>query len=236
VQVLATLGDPARGLGNPGFLINDFEPNGLNNRGDVLYGADLSAPGDPSTSVGEGLYLANSKGQATRLAGSTDPAPGGGSYGFGFYDSSSLNDQGDAAFSFQLSPMAFPFGVNGGTFRYSHSTNTVAPVVLPFVTPAPKGGVFQGTVFFPNLNDRGDLLFDGVVRTDQGIHVRGEVYDGLGVGIFKADKSGHISSWRPRICPPPAGRCTPGLCKSASPQFALPWLAAGDGHKLPWWT
>src|SRR5438270_7005846 len=41
VQILATLGDPAPGPGTAGFVINDFEPNALNNRGDVLYGADL---------------------------------------------------------------------------------------------------------------------------------------------------------------------------------------------------
>src|SRR5581483_10983040 len=85
-------------------------------------------------------------------------------------------------------------GVNAGTFRYSQSTNTVTPVVLPFVTPAPEGGVFQGTVFSPHLNNRGDLLFDGLVLTDKGIHVSDEPYTGLGQGIFQADKSGHITS------------------------------------------
>jgi hypothetical protein len=93
VQVLATLGEPAPGPGAAGFLINDFEPNGLNNHGDVLYGADLSAPGDPSTSVGEAIYLGNRKGPVVRLAGSTDPAPGGGTYDSSlFYGPSALND------------------------------------------------------------------------------------------------------------------------------------------------
>src|SRR5437588_12843346 len=108
----------------------------------MLYAADLSAPGDPSTTVGEGVYLENSKGQITRLAGSTDPAPGGGTYDFGTLQGS-LNDQGDAAFTFLLSPFTSPVGVNAGTFRYSHTTKSVTPVVLPFVTPAPGGGLFQ---------------------------------------------------------------------------------------------
>src|SRR5262249_44139910 len=87
-----------------------------------------------------------------------------------------------------------PLGVNAGTFRYSHSTNTVTAVVRPFVTPAPGGGVFQGSTFYPNLNNRGDLLFDGLVVTDKGIHVPDEDDVGLGQGIFKADKAGRISS------------------------------------------
>jgi hypothetical protein len=195
VQVLATLGDPAPGPGVAASLVNDFEPAALNNRGDVLYAADLSGLGDPSSGLpGEGVFLRGSNGQTTRLAGATEPAPGGGTFGPGVFSPSSLNDQGDAAFSFILSPLMLPFGVNGGTFRYSHSTNAVTPVVLPFVTPAPGGGVFQGTVFFPHLDNRGDLLFDGIVATDKGIHVPGEDYIGLGQGIFLADSHGHISS------------------------------------------
>ena len=43
-------------------------------------------------------------------------APGGGTYDSSlFYGPSSLNDGGDAAFTFQLSPLTLPFGVNGGT-------------------------------------------------------------------------------------------------------------------------
>jgi hypothetical protein len=195
VQVLATLGDPAPGPGVAASLINDFEPTALNNRGDVLYAADLSGLVDPISGLnGEGVFLRNSNGQTTRLVGATEPAPGGGTFGPGVFSPSSLNDQGDVAISFILSPFMLPFGVNAGTFRYSHSTRTVTPVVLPFVTPAPGGGIFQGTVFFPHLNNRGDLLFDGIVPTDKGIHVPDEDYIGLGQGIFKEDKSGHITS------------------------------------------
>jgi hypothetical protein len=175
-------------------LINDFEPYGLNNRGDVLYAADLSGLDNPEPGLpAEGLFLRNSNGQVTRLAIATQPAPGGGTFGIGALQGA-LNDQGDVAFTFLLSPFTLPFGVNAGTFRYSHSTGTVTPVALPFVTPAPGGGVFQGSAFFPNINNRGDLLFDGIVPTDQGIHVPGEDYIGLGQGIFMADRAGRITS------------------------------------------
>src|SRR5215831_9584363 len=95
VQVLATLGSPAPGPGAAGFLINDFEPNGLNNKGEALFGADLGTTADPSSFIGEGIYLRNVQGQTTRLAGSTDPAPGGSTYDFGFFGPTSLNDEGD---------------------------------------------------------------------------------------------------------------------------------------------
>jgi hypothetical protein len=97
------------------------------------------------------------------------------------------------AFSFLLSPFTLPFGVNAGTYRYSHSTQTVTAVVVPFVTPAPGGGVFQGSVFSPNINNRGDLLFAGLVLTDDGIQVPDED-NGLGEGVFQVDRQGNISS------------------------------------------
>jgi hypothetical protein len=219
VQVLATLGQPAPGPGAAGFLINDFEPNGLNNKGEVLFGADLGTTSDPASFIGEGIYLGNTQGQVTRLAGSTDPAPGGATYDFGFAGPSALTDQGDAAFSFILSPFTTPFGVNVGLFRYSHSTNTVTPVVQPFVTPAPTGGAFQGTTFGYTLNNNGDLLFDGIIATANGVHAPGEDYAGLGEGIFKADKAGHISSL---VVP---GNAAPG---GGTFDFAsFPWGNAG---------
>jgi hypothetical protein len=192
-QVLGTLGTPVSLPTGAAFRINDFEPDAINNQGTVLYADDLGTANDPSTFFGEGIFL-RSHGQETVLANSTAPAPGGGTYDFSFLGPATLNDQGDAAFSFLLQPFGAPFGVNAGTYRFSHSTGTVAPVVVPGVTPAPGGGLFAGTFFDPSLNNRGDLLFAGIVPTDKGIHIPGEAYIGLGLGIFKADKAGQISS------------------------------------------
>jgi hypothetical protein len=193
-QVLATLGTPAPGPGNPGYLINDFEVNGLNNNGTVLFGADLGTANDPSTFVGEGVYLRSNQGQFTRLAASTDTAPDGQTYGFGFFGPTSLSDQGDAALAFIGSPSMQPVGVNGGLFRYDHSTGTLSTVVQSFVTPAPTGGTFQGIIFGYTLNNNGDLYFDGIVASANGVQAPGEPYGGLAEGIFKADQAGNISS------------------------------------------
>ena len=189
-QLVATLGAPAPGAGS-GFWINDFEPGGINNRGDVLFGADLGTTSDPSTFYGEGVFLLG-KGKKSLLVRASADAPGGGIFDFLLLGPTALNDQGDAAIAFTLQPFSFPVGVNSGVYRYSHATRTVTAVVVPG-DPAPGGGTFAGAFFGPSLNNGGDLLFSGIIPTDEGIHLPDEPYVGLGIGAFRADKKGQIS-------------------------------------------
>src|SRR2546430_1213741 len=79
-----------------------------------------------------------------------------------------VNDKGDVAFAFTLNPFMFPFGLNSGVYRFSHSTQAVTPVLVPGVTPAPGGGIFAGTFFFTSINNRGDIGFAGMVPTSIG--------------------------------------------------------------------
>jgi hypothetical protein len=180
------LGDPAP---KGGTYVNDFEPGGLNNHGDMAFGADVS-------SGGEEVFLRH-EGQITELGRTGEGAPGGGTFEFGFLGPVGLNDPGDMVFNFLLKDFTPPFGVNAGAYRYSHTTETVTPVVVPFVTPVPGGGTFQGVFFQPTINNRGDVVFAGIVKTDQGVHNvpdNGEAYIGLGIGIFLSDARGRISS------------------------------------------
>ena len=144
-----------------------------------------------------GLFLL-SKGEIAQIARAGEPAPGGGVFDLGFLSPTTLNDKGDVGFVFLLDPFSFPpnppFGVNAGVYRFSQSTHTVTPVMRPGVTLAPGGELFAGAHFGASLNNRGDLVFAGIVPTDQGIHLPDEDYIGLGVGLFKANKKGHISS------------------------------------------
>jgi len=128
---IAFLGDPAPGGGI--FFVHDFEPSGLNSHGDIAFGADVSTGG-------EGVFLRHNR-QNMQLGRTNGTAPGGGTFDFGFLGPLSLNDQGDVAFAFVLQPFTQPppLGVNAGTYRYSHTTGDVTPVVIPFVTPAPGG-------------------------------------------------------------------------------------------------
>src|SRR5437667_642780 len=186
-RLVATLGDPVPGGRT---LINDFEPGAINNRGDIFTGADT---GVGAEFQGEGVFLFTKGGQLSVLGLAGSPAPGGGTFSFAFPGPVSLNDSGGAAFAFLLGPFTPPFGVNSGLFRYSQNTHNVTAVVLPGVTPVPGGGVFAGAYFGPNITSAGDIAFPAIIPTQAGIHVPGEDYVGLGLGVFKADRVDQIS-------------------------------------------
>ncbi len=189
---VAELGVPAPGGGNH---INDFEPGAINNRGDVIYGTDLGTSADPTTFFGEGVFLVRSGQSAeSELLRSGGSAPGGGVFDFLLLGQTVLNERGDGAIAFTLSPFGLPVGVNSGVYRYSQMTHAVSPLVVPGVTRAPAGGTFAGVFFGTSLNNNGDLVFPGIVATDKGIHLPDEPYTGLGMGVFKANKSGQITS------------------------------------------
>jgi hypothetical protein len=193
---LATLGEAAPLVpppSTPAFHINDFEPGAINNRGDVIYGTDLGTNADPKTWLttvfGEGVFLRPQGRSSERdLGHSTGNAPGGGIFDVLLQGQTALNDEGDGAFAFTLSPFGAPVKVvdfflgflNSGVYRYSHTSGNVSPVVVPFVTPSPAGGVFPGVGFNTSLNNRGDLVFAGIV--------------GDKLGIFKASNDGSITS------------------------------------------
>jgi hypothetical protein len=179
---LAFLGDPTPGGDT---YLDVFESNFINNRGDVLFGANVT------TDAEQALFLLK-KGETSQIARVGEPAPGGGIFGPGFLSPTALNDKGDAGFVFLLDPFSFPVGVNAGVYRFSSATGTVTPVVIPGVTPAPGGGVFAGSQFGVSLNARGQLAFPGLVPTDKGIPFPEHL--GLGLGIFEARKTGAISS------------------------------------------
>lgn len=208
---VAHLGDPAP---DGGTFVNDFEAGGLNNHGDMAFGADVS-------SGGEGVFVFQ-KGQFSQLGRSNEAAPGGGTFEFGFLGPVGLNDPGDVTFSFLLQPFTPPVGVNAGVYRYSHTTRSVTAVIIPFVTPAPGGGTFQGTVFYPSINNRGDIVFPGIIETANGLHPippDGEPYIGLGVGIYRADAKGRI-----------AGEIAPGDAAPGGGTFDYavePWINNG---------
>jgi hypothetical protein len=189
---VAFLGDPAPGGHS---FVNDFETGGLNSRGEMAFGADI---GTVRKTLGEGVFLERN-GQITELGRTGGDAPGGGTFAANFLGPVGLNNLGDMVFNFLLEEFTQPppLGVNAGAYRYSHTTRNVTPVVIPFVTPTPDGGTFQGVLFQPTINIRGDEVFAGIVETDKGVHNvpdNGEPYVGLGIGIFRADATGRISS------------------------------------------
>jgi len=188
---LVFLGDPTPGGEQ---FLNTFDSSHINNRGDVQFSSSVTTEGD------EGREFLLIKGEIREIpirAG--EPAPGGGVFGPFSLSPSTLNDRGEVGLAYVLDPFVFPeeggpsAGVNAGVYRFSPRTHTIMSVMTPGVTPAPGGGFFVGAGFRANLNNRGDLVFAGIVPTDKGFPLPDDE-NGLGVGLFKANKKGHLSS------------------------------------------
>jgi hypothetical protein len=179
---IAFLDAPAPGGGHFTF---DFEPYGINNRGEVAFVADV-------TTGGEGVFVGR-LGQLTQIARSGQPAPGGGTFGSADLGRLALNEGGDVAFVFALEPSTL-LGLNSGLYRFSHSHGTLSAVVVPNVTPAPGGGTFAGVFANTSLNNRGDVVFTGVVTGADIDPTTPPGSMGLGTGVFRADKHGSIFS------------------------------------------
>jgi hypothetical protein len=180
--LLAANGGAAPGGGT---YANDFEPGGLNNRGQYSYAADVSTGG-------EGVFLGRGT-TVAQIIRSGDPAPGGGTFGpFGIFGHAALNDPGDLAFAFNGAPFTLPLGFNSGVYRFTASSNATTAILVPFVTPAPTGGVFQGTAIHASINNGGDVVFAGIINTTAGISVPPNL--GLGMGVFMSDHKGALTS------------------------------------------
>ncbi|MBI3468907.1 MAG: hypothetical protein HY000_38370 [Planctomycetes bacterium] len=186
-QPVAFLGDPAPG---GGVFINDFELYGINNRGEVSFTADVS-----NCEGGFGFcegYFRGTTGSLAQITRTGEPVPGGGTVLFSAAFPQGINDHGDLAVAVALDPFGGTAGANTGLYRYSSNTQTLTPVVLPGVTPVPGGGAFVGGGVHSDINNRGDIVFPGMVPTDDGIHIPGEPDLGLGIGIFRQSKDGKI--------------------------------------------
>lgn len=177
-----------------GSFINDFEPYAINDPGEIAFVADVDTGG-------EGIFTKRPGGPLTEIVRSGQAAPEGGTFDFTDLGHVALNNNGDGAFAFLLSPFTLPFGNNSGVYGFSRRTGRVTAVVVPGVTPVPGGGTFSGSFFNVSLNNPGDVAFTGMVPASVGPGAS----IGLGLGIFQADKFGHISTLARPGDPAPGG-------------------------------
>jgi hypothetical protein len=168
------IGSPAPG---GGAFTNDFEPSRLNNHGQLAFTSEPDVPGE------EAIFLAGPEG-ITQIMRFGQAAPGGGIFSTFELGAIGLNEAGDLGFAFTLEPLTFAPAIYGGIYRWSHRTQTLTPIVVPNVTPAPGGGTFVGAQFAVSLNNQGTMAFGGFVGAPAA----------PGVAIFTADRSGFISS------------------------------------------
>lgn len=182
-EKIATLGDAAPGGGT---YRNGFAPFGINSRGDLAFCTDISV-GRP------GVFLRRAGGSPViiQLARDGLPAPGGGTFTTDIAGAN-INDSGDVAFVFGLSPINTP-ELKGfqkeGVYRYSYADQKLSAVLIPGVTIAPGFGVFLSTGQRPTLNNAGDMVFSAVVRTGPGVSRNQD----LGQGIFLMDRNGRVT-------------------------------------------
>jgi len=184
---VAVTGQPAPGPDGGNFTF-DFETGGLNNRGQVVFTADLDAgQGDE----GEGVFLGG-KGGLSQILRVGEAAPGGGTFGgFGSFSPDAINNRGDVAVAFGLQDFTLPVGANAGVYRYSSATQQLSAVLVPGVTRVPGSqDTFVGTGFHPDINNRGDIVFTGMIPGTIGPGAAA----GLAEGIFEADRHNHITA------------------------------------------
>jgi len=184
-RLVASLGQTA-----PGDVqyIDYFEVGQINDWGNVIFGAEVGSNGG-ATDLGEGTFLT----QFARLAALElpgDSAPGGGGTFFELLSPTTLNNLGEGATAVALTTVQSPLGLGVGLYRGFGNTPLPRAAVVPGLTRAPDGLPFQGVSFQPVLNDRGQLLFNGLISTSRGILPS----QGLGLGMFIADEDGRISN------------------------------------------
>lgn len=153
-----------------------FEPYDLNDKSEALFAANVGSGGQ--------AVFTDANGLATQLARSGEPAPGGGTFGFGVGPGLQVNGAGVAAFAYYLEPFTFPVGTNAGVYQ-SGPAGTQA-VVVPGQTASPTGGVFLGATEDTSINDAGAIGFAAIVATPAGVS------DGVGIGTFLAPPDGPV--------------------------------------------
>jgi hypothetical protein len=173
LKEVARLGDAAPG---GSAYVDLFEPYDLNDKSEALFAANVGSGGQ--------AVITGAKGATTQLARSGEPAPGGGTFGFGVEPGLRVNGAGMAAFAYYLEPFTFPVGMNAGVYR-SGPAGTRA-VVVPGQTASPTGGVFLGAAEDTSINDAGAVAFSGIVASANGVS------DGVGIGTFVAPLDGPV--------------------------------------------
>jgi hypothetical protein len=184
VTEITALGQPAPGGGT---FVNDFEPSAINSSGAVAFTADLSVAGQ---FLGEGVFIAKN-GTITQVLRADMALPGGITLGPGELSRLAMNDSGDLVTGFQLSTVGSttPNGIDGGVFRYTASTGALSAVAVPG-QPMPDGGTLLGGGYNFGINNRGDIIYQGI---DTGTAISPGTppnYEGASAGLFEQTKNG----------------------------------------------
>ena len=160
-----------------------MQPGAITNGGIVGFAPAVA-------SGGESVFLWR-QGQLMKLAAANEPLPGGGVFAYQLTPMN-VNAPGEAAFVAERDiALPLPVGSNAGVYRGLASSGLV-PIVVPFVTPAPGGGLFYGGLFGADINNDGHATFTGMICSTAQISlaIQWKCPSGSGslaVGIYLAD-------------------------------------------------
>jgi hypothetical protein len=157
---------------------------------------------------GESVFLWR-QGQLIKLAAANEPLPGGGVFAYQLTPMN-VNASGETAFVAERDfALPLPLGLDAGVYRGLASSGLV-PIVVPFVTPAPGGGLFYGGLFGADINNDGHATFTGMICSTA--HISSAIQwkcpsgsGSLAVGIYLADVMGSISTVVQPGDPAPSG-------------------------------
>ena len=176
VEALVLPGAPAPG---GGVFVQTIDAV-LSNNGDIAFEGVVETGGTRA----RGLYVARQFGGIEVVAKPGDPAPGGGTFS-AISVFSSISGKGHIAFTATTSAAA-----SAGVYALRADTGRLEVVVRPG-DAAPGGGTFANATR-PRINDRGDVLFGGVVPRPGQALVNGLYLARSGGGIERIAAPGDV--------------------------------------------
>jgi hypothetical protein len=103
-----------------------------------------------------------------------------------------LNDGGDVALQFLLTPPGSLEGLNAGLYRFSHASGALSAVAIPG-TPMPGAGALEGLWFdIVGMNNRGDITFTGLADGTDINPGTPPGSDGIAGGVWEALPDGTL--------------------------------------------
>ncbi|MEI7996338.1 MAG: choice-of-anchor tandem repeat NxxGxxAF-containing protein [Methylococcaceae bacterium] len=202
-RVISKLGDPAPPAVVGGTHDGDFEPQAINNNGNVMFVSDNS------TLDSEGLYL-NRKGKESRILGPGYSIPGALNHlgGYGILGPGDMNENGDMAVTWSTDvAWKSPLDIvkSAVVLRYDAAKNRLNKVLVAG-DEAPGDTYFRGAYWNSEINNRGMVVAVGMVDTDYGVcqNPKDPCY-GLGLGVYVADNKNKLSKIAVPGGPAPGG-------------------------------
>ncbi len=178
-----------------------FQPGGINNWGEISFAPAVQ-------SGGESVFLASGN-SLIKVRAAGDPLLGGAKFGYNLGPVPMMAG-GDTAFISTDLSLPEPWGLAAGVYRTVFGIPIPIPVMLPGVTRAPGGSVFQGAAFNVQMNNSYETVFPGMICSTAPSSVPNPLPNPcstgkLAFGIYQANILGQIDAIVQPGSPAPGG-------------------------------